>query len=385
MHLKNDIYNGQLAVTRSQLIAYNQEFLQQQQQLKHTVDLEALSVFNYKQDKPQAKCKDPRMKAVKVRMGNGQTVDYLSYIDFADEEKEFEAEGKVIGSLAIIEIEGFIRRKNPYWWWSGGLGTDDVREMLKLVGNDKTIKGVILQINSGGGMVEGTETLANDIYGFLNKYGKRIYAVVEGMAMSAAYWLASQADYIYATETVAKVGSIGTMVTLVDSSAALELMGYRVIEVYAPLSIDKNQAVEQAIQGDTTKLQNLLAKANNSFVGAVIRGRKKRMNIPNDLQAESLTADNAPEQFLGTEYLSADAIAAGLIDEVRSFDSIIDLISRRTSTNFEQPQAMPNTFIIRNGKIEKAMESSTAQQRQDSTPIEPPTAGLNPLKSLFKS
>jgi signal peptide peptidase SppA len=84
---------------------------------------------------------------------------------------------------------------------------------------------VLLDIDSPGGSVTGVPELAARIKAVADE--RPVFAFTDGMMCSAAYWLASQTDAIYATKT-ADVGSIGVYMAILDEARAYEMAGVKV-------------------------------------------------------------------------------------------------------------------------------------------------------------
>lgn len=97
----------------------------------------------------------------------------------------------------------------------GGDETDSgalVRALLR-DDNDENIKAVILDIDSPGGLPVAGEEIANQ----LSRLAKPNAAVIRSVGASAAYWAASGADIIFASQS-SDVGSIGVIVSFPDES-----------------------------------------------------------------------------------------------------------------------------------------------------------------------
>jgi len=133
--------------------------------------------------------------------------------------------------VAIVSICGPMLR-NPDIFDRVILGACDTDEVIKAVaeaGAHPDIEAIFLDIDSPGGSVNGTPELAQAVADASK--AKYVYAFSAGQMCSAAYWVASQADAIYATPS-ARVGSIGVILPVVDSSAAFEQAGLK-MEVFA--------------------------------------------------------------------------------------------------------------------------------------------------------
>ena len=118
--------------------------------------------------------------------------------------------------IARVEISGVI--------------TNDRRkmEMLERIADSRSVRGVVLSINSPGGTVTGAEELYRALRDLAQE--KPVVAFVEGTAASGAYIAAIASDHIVARET-AVVGSIGTMFQMPNIRELLDNIGVNMLEV----------------------------------------------------------------------------------------------------------------------------------------------------------
>lgn len=102
-------------------------------------------------------------------------------------------------------------------------GYDIKRQLVEAASND-VYGGVILQIDSPGGTIFGSKAIADGVAYYSSKTGRPVYAYVQGMAASGAYWAAASADRIIADAGTA-VGSIGVIYgpfTYLDKVVAID-------------------------------------------------------------------------------------------------------------------------------------------------------------------
>jgi signal peptide peptidase SppA len=129
------------------------------------------------------------------------------------------------GSVAILPLRGVIaNRMNLMDDISGGTSSEKFGKMFDAAVSDSAVKAIILDVESPGGVVTGTDELSSKI--FAARGTKPIIAHVNGYAASAAYWIASAADEIVVTPS-GQVGSIGVVGVHDDVSAALEKIGVK--------------------------------------------------------------------------------------------------------------------------------------------------------------
>lgn len=153
-----------------------------------------------------------------------------------DDDAQVRSSGRgyqVIDGVAIVEIHDVMSKRMSFMAaMSGGTSTQMVQAAFLRAMDDDKVHCVILDIDSPGGTVDGTQLLADSIRGARGK-GKPIYAVANGQMCSAAYWVGSAADKIYLADETTDIGSIGVVCTHVDASGHDEKEGYKVTEITA--------------------------------------------------------------------------------------------------------------------------------------------------------
>ncbi len=132
-----------------------------------------------------------------------------------NEQKSYELDRGV----AIIAIDGVIAKKmNMFTRISGGVSTQILQKDFSAAMADPEVKAILLDVDSPGGTVDGTEDLARTIYEARQLGEKPIVAFTDGLMASAAYWIASSADRIYISGETPWVGSIGVVTSHIDYS-----------------------------------------------------------------------------------------------------------------------------------------------------------------------
>ena len=111
----------------------------------------------------------------------------------------------------------------------GATDTEEVMAAVHEAAEREDVQAILLDIDSPGGSVNGTPELAAAVSAAAKL--KTVYAFSAGQMCSAAYWVASQCDAVYATPS-ARVGSIGVILPVVDSSEAFAQAGLK-MEVFA--------------------------------------------------------------------------------------------------------------------------------------------------------
>jgi ClpP class serine protease len=190
-------------------------------------------------------------------------------------------------------------------------------------------------VDSPGGQISGTDLLADAI----KNSSTPVVAFVEGMAASAAYWIICGASKIIASSDLDRIGSIGTMLMVEDLQPSLEAMGVKFHEVYASLSVDKNDDLNDVLAGNYEPYQkNGLDVINSKFLSSVKANRPA-------VDFSTLT---------GKIYFAPQAIALGLIDEIGTMDYALSVASAfcpaalefsiENETNNSEPMKINNTW-----------------------------------------
>lgn len=161
-------------------------------------------------------------------------------------------------SVAVINIEGILTRDLHYPGYATSM--KDIITAVQSVENDNMIKSLIFRINSPGGIAQVVDILGSEIV----KCSKRVISVIDGMACSGAYWIASQTDRIIVTP-LSQVGSIGAVYYhQIDNESEM----IKITSDNAPM-----KAVEGKTEGEISEIKSRLNAIEDEFITAVALGR----------------------------------------------------------------------------------------------------------------
>jgi protease IV len=172
-------------------------------------------------------------------------------------------------------------------------------------------------IDSPGGMVDGTATFADVI----KASTKPVIAFIDdGMAASAAYWIASYANEIIASQPTDQIGSIGAYSTLADFTGAYEKDGIKIKTVYAPQSTEKNEEHRQAFEHNNIKpAEASIGRIAQEFIDKIKENRSGKINI------------NVSDPFKGKIFFADEALKIGLIDSIGNLDFAVNRAQKLAS------------------------------------------------------
>ena len=254
--------------------------------------------------------------------------------------------------VGIIRIHGPLMR-DPDLISSLLFGATDMNQVAEAiqeaVARDE-IKSILLDIDSPGGTVNGTPELAQTVADAAKL--KSIHAFSAGQMCSAAYWIASQCDAVYATPS-ARVGSIGVMLPFIDSAEKFRSQGLKV-EVFAAGKFKGMGTPGVSLSEEQRALiQSDIEEVAADFKSAVLaRGRK----IPDEaMEGQSFSARKAQRFNLAGTVKSRDEV----ITRLRSIAARVDTPSR-TSTSMKTAEEQLTDALARIQTLEadaKARES----------------------------
>jgi signal peptide peptidase SppA len=214
----------------------------------------------------------------------------------------------LVNGVAVIPVQGIVtKRPTILGWFFQEAVTEDIATEFKAALSSPDAQALLFHVDSPGGMVDGTESLARLIREARGQ--KPIVALIDGMGASAAYWLASAADRVFIAGETTAVGSIGVVVTHVDTSKAEEMRGVKVTEIVAGKFKRIASQHEPLTPEGRAAVQEIADQLYGVFVNAVAEHRR--------ISAEKV-ARTEGRLFIGTR-----GIEAGLVDGVRTVETVI--------------------------------------------------------------
>lgn len=185
------------------------------------------------------------------------------------------------------------------------LGSDTVIQNLRQASKDKTVKAIVLRVDSPGG-----SALASDlIWREISRLEKPIVASMSDVAASGGYYISMGCDKIYA-EPGTLTGSIGVISVKLAVGKMLDKVGVTTDTV----TVGKNGTFQSKVASwtDTERaaMRRLSEAVYKQFVGKAAKGR--HMDI-----------DTLEKKAGGHVYTGRQAKTAGLVDEVGTLNDAI--------------------------------------------------------------
>ncbi len=176
-----------------------------------------------------------------------------------------------IARTAIIPIHGILTKKpGAFDEMLGMTSYEQIEEQITQALADSSIEKIILEIDSPGGEVNGIFDLADFIYSARGK--KRIIAIANDDAFSAAYAIASSAEKVLVSRT-SGVGSIGVIASHIDQSGFDEKCGIKYTTVFAGSRKNDLNPHEPITSESLESLQKEVDRLYEMFVQLIARNR----------------------------------------------------------------------------------------------------------------
>lgn len=216
--------------------------------------------------------------------------------------------------IAVLPIYGVISpRQNLVGMSSGGTSLDVLTQDFRAALGDPTIDGIVFDVDSPGGMVDGVDEFAAEIRA--SRGQKPIVAVADYMAASAAYYLAAQADELVVSPS-GQVGSIGVLTAHQDFSAMYEQLGVKTTLIaHGKYKTEGNQ-YEPLSEEAEAEMQAKVDTWGEMFEAAVAKGRGVSVSTVRDDFGQGRMA------------LAKAAVAAGMADRVDTLERTITRVAR---------------------------------------------------------
>ncbi|PJO48940.1 S49 family peptidase [Brucella pituitosa] len=244
---------------------------------------------------------------------------------------------EIDGKVAVIPVYGVLAdRMDLFSAMSGGTSYAGIKRQMHKALSNEDVKAVVLDIDSPGGSVPGTDELATEIRK-LRGGEKPIIAQVNSLAASAAYWIASSADEIVVTPS-GRAGSIGVYTAHDDISAALEKAGVKRTYISAGKHKVEGNETEPLGKDTLAYIQDSVNRSYGRFLQSVADGR-------------GVTKSKVEDGFgQGRVFYSEALIDRGMADRIATLDETLVRLGANTEPEY-----------IRRVKASNAAKAEAAQ------------------------
>ena len=202
---------------------------------------------------------------------------------------------------ALVELRGEIAADSE-------ASAEQLMAGLRNAFEDKGARAVVLRINSPGGSPVQAGIINDEIRRLKVLHQKKVYAVVEEVCASGAYYVAVAADEIY-VDKASIVGSIGVLMDGFGFNGLMDKLGIE----RRLLTAGDNKGMLDPFTAQNPKqrayAQAMIDQIHQQFIQVVRDGRGKRLK-------------ESPDTFSGLFWNGEEAIKLGLADHFGTLDFV---------------------------------------------------------------
>jgi protease-4 len=245
---------------------------------------------------------DQAKGAALARAGAGaKAIKMTDYLKTRDDS------GFAPANIAVVEAAGDISdgtAKRSLVGGASGIASDDLSEAIRRAAADKSIKAIVLRVDSPGGSVSASDQILHAVK-MAQAGGKPVVVSMGAVAASGGYYISTSANRIVA-EPGTITGSIGVLTGKVSFGKTAGLIGVGADEV----SVGKNTLMDSAFSPYTDEQWALLNREADVIYDDFTRKVASGRHLP-------LT--QVQQIAKGRVWSGADAKAHGLVDRLGGF------------------------------------------------------------------
>jgi protease-4 len=283
--------------------------------------------------------------------GCGQTAFQVSLVPVHRTLEETQIQGDrgiwVSDKIAIIDVDGMLINKQKHGLIRSGENPVSLFiEKLEKAAEDRSVKAVVLRLNSPGGTVAASDLMYHSLSQFKSRTGKPVVACVHGLGCSGAYYLACACDGIMAQPT-SVTGSIGTIFQTFSVAGTMDKIGIKAVAIKSGRLKDMASPLHNLTDPEREVLQGIIDSLYQRFLNVVEEGRKGL-----DRQKLEGLAD-------GRVFTAEQALQDGLIDKIGYLEDGVDWVKEKAGVQkarvviyHRSSDYMPNAYGLASADAE---------------------------------
>jgi protease-4 len=257
---------------------------------------------------------EQRLMALAGENKDTHSFNGIDFQDYLEVERPRRALSKVGGKkVGVVIASGeILDGEQP----SGTIGGDSLAHLLREAIYDDDIAAVVLRIDSPGGSVFASEVIRREVVA-LKAAGKSVVASMGSTAASGGYYIAMNADEIWASATTL-TGSIGVFAVLPTFERTLAKVG-----------VHSDGIGTTALSGTFNLERSLTAEQKEVLQLSV--DHEYREFVANVAAARGKTSDEIDAVAQGRVWAGDDAKAQGLVDQLGLMKDAINAAAQRAN------------------------------------------------------
>ena len=258
--------------------------------------------------------------------------DSISIYDYLSKIKEDEVENTSKNKIAVINVEGAIMEGEAAY---GVAGSDTIVDNIQSATENKSVKALVLRVNSPGGSVWASELITNALNEF-KETGRPIVTSMGDIAASGGVWVTTLSDEIFAEEDTL-TGSIGVYGIIPTLDGIYDWAGIKVDGVSSTKAgeWDERYAMPEYVKNG---IQASIDHTYNKFVSKVAENR-------------NMTYEDVLPIAGGRIWAGYKALELGLVDKIGGLDEALKSAAERAGIedfavkNYKKPMDPFDVFL----------------------------------------
>ncbi|MCT2535281.1 signal peptide peptidase SppA [Aquibacillus koreensis] len=244
------------------------------------------------------------------------TADFESMFNLENEQmfsQKVVESGAPTSQIAVLHLNGVIEDTTPNALLNTGTyNHQKFLDMLEEAKEDRSVKGIIIRVNTpGGGVVESAE-IHEKIVEIQNEAEKPVYVSMGNTAASGGYYIAAPADKIVAHKATL-TGSIGVIMESFNFAEFADEHGIDFNTIKSGEYKDIMSMSREMTEEERNILQAMIDDMYEDFVQVIVDGR-------------GMSEDRVRELGDGRVYTGTQAQEEGLVDGIGSLEDTIAMM-----------------------------------------------------------
>jgi protease-4 len=294
-----------------------------------------------------AKYDDQIKDEIKNRLGLGKT-DKMNMLQLSQYNESVNLRNSKSDRIAVILAEGDIVDGEGE---AGSIGGDNYRRMIRKARLDKSVKAIVLRVNSGGGSALASENIWRELQ-MAKQDGKPVVVSFGDVAASGGYYIAAGADSIFANPNTI-TGSIGVFGVIPNMQPFFkDKMGVTFDQVNTAAYADAGGIHRPLNEREKQLIQNSVDRIYTQFKQRVSAGRKKDIAYIDSIAQ-------------GRVWSGTDAIRIGLVDRIGNLQDAVNAAAKLAKLKEYSLRQFPETKSWFDNLLDKKKSEPAAYLRAE--------------------
>lgn len=188
-------------------------------------------------------------------------------------------------------------------------------KILKKIKNDSSVDALIVQINSPGGSIVGSEILYNELRSIAKE--KPIVVLMNSIATSGGYMAAIAADHII-SHNGTLTGSIGVL-----------LQSAEMVDLAKKIGVSFKTYKSAPLKASPSPFEKTSPTVNRVIQASIADSADFFFDLVKERRGSKLNKSNHSQIFDGRVFTGRQALKVGLIDEIGNKDSALAYLKKK--------------------------------------------------------